>query len=79
MLALPDDRNISLEMKIKLVKDYIQHKRFAEEGFGVQIDIHEPHEADKNWHAHLLVTTRRFKAIGLELGGKARDLQAKVQ
>lgn len=78
VLALPDDQNISLEMKIELVKDYVQHKRFVEEGLGVQIDIHQPHDEEKNWHAHLLVTTRRFKANGLELGEKARDLQAKV-
>ncbi|KJV93314.1 mobA/MobL family protein [Orientia tsutsugamushi str. UT76] len=42
---------------------------------GVQIDIHKPHRGDKNWHAHILVTTRRFKENGEELGGKAIDLE----
>ncbi|WP_371253439.1 MobA/MobL family protein [Orientia tsutsugamushi] len=45
----------------------------------MQIDIHKPHRGDKNWHAHILVTTRRFKENGEELGGKAVDLEPKFR
>ena len=43
-------------------------------GVAVQVDIHEPHDREKNWHAHLLVGTRRFTEDGKRLGAKARDL-----
>ncbi|BAG40545.1 putative conjugative transfer protein TraA [Orientia tsutsugamushi str. Ikeda] len=48
-------------------------------GLGVQIDIHKPHTGDKNWHAHILVTTRRFKENGEELRAKAVDLEPKFR
>jgi hypothetical protein len=55
--------------------------QWVNEGLGVQVDIHEPHDGDDiNWHAHLLVTTRRFTEDGKRLGHrKARDLQPEVK
>ncbi len=44
-------------------------------GLAVQVDIHAPHNGEENWHAHLLVTTRRFTQDGKRLAcTKARDL-----
>ncbi len=43
-------------------------------GLGVQVDIHKPHNGERNWHAHLLITTRRFTEDGKNLGAKAVDL-----
>jgi hypothetical protein len=52
---------------------------FVEEGLGVQFDVHRPHDGEKNWHAHLLVTTRRFAKDGQSLDQKARDLSPQVR
>ena len=80
VLALPDDKNISLEMKIEMIHEYIRDERFVEEGLGVQIDIHQPHDGENNWHAHLLVTTRRFSQDGKSLSNrKAVDLEPQVR
>ncbi|CAK6536978.1 MAG: MobA/MobL family protein [Candidatus Midichloria mitochondrii] len=43
---------------------------------GVQIDIHKPHKGGRNWHARLLITTRRFASDGESLGGKALDIKS---
>ena len=79
VLALPDEETISLEDRIELVKQFVDAKQFVQEGLAVQIDIHKPHDEEKNWHAHLLTTTRRFTEDGNHLGFKARDLDAKVK
>ena len=80
VLALPDDPNISIEIKKELVAEFIKSCHFIEDGLGVQVDLHQPHDGEKNWHAHLLVTTRRFKedGSGLELK-KAVDLEPQVR
>ena len=36
--------------------------------------IHQPHDGETNWNAHLLLTTRRFYIDGKCLGEIARDL-----
>ncbi|MDX8430212.1 MAG: AAA family ATPase (plasmid) [Candidatus Algichlamydia australiensis] len=36
-------------------------------------------EKEHNWHAHVLVTTRRFDPTGKQLGNKARDLMPGVR
>lgn len=59
VLALPDDAQVTLEDRIELTRRFVS-EHFVEKGLGVQLDIHEPDEEEKNWHAHLLVTTRRF-------------------
>ena len=80
VLALPDEDNVSLEIKKEMVYEFIHRNKWIEEGLGVQIDIHEPHEDERNWHAHLLVTTRRFldTGLGFEMK-KARDLDPQVR
>ena len=52
-------------------------------GLAVQIDVHAPHGADgeserANFHAHLLITTRRVEGEGFALK-KARDLDPQVR
>ena len=79
VLALAKEKEVTLEMHQELIKKFIEYKGWIKEGLGIQIDIHTPDEGDENLHAHLLVTTRRFRKSGLgfeEL--KARDLQPKV-
>jgi Ti-type conjugative transfer relaxase TraA len=80
LLALPKEEEITLDMKKEIIQEFINRKGWVKEGLGVQIDIHEPHEGDVNWHAHLLVTTRRFSknGSGLEVR-KAVDLQPEVR
>jgi len=73
-LAKEDD-NVDLEFRIETAKEFVRRKEWVKEGLGVQIDIHKPHDGEVNWHAHILVTTRRFTLDGAELGEKARDLQ----
>lgn len=86
VLALPDDKIISIEDRIQLCEIFAK-EHFTSKGLAVQIDIHSPEtrknlteeeleygNPDHNWHAHLLVTTRRFTPDGKELCEKARDL-----
>ncbi|OJW55183.1 MAG: hypothetical protein BGO67_05270 [Alphaproteobacteria bacterium 41-28] len=79
VLALPDDKQISLEDRIELTRRFAE-THFIEKGLGVQLDVHEPDEHEKNWHAHLLVTTRRFREDGLSFEkSKARDLDPTIR
>ena len=127
LLALPDDKVISLEDRIYLTKTFIQ-THFVDKGLAAQIDIHSPErkiqitrdnkeiglsegmagnveelenlfavqldngktvsfnpqeftgfvERESNWHAHVLVTTRRFLNDGSDLGEKCRDLMPRI-
>ena len=74
VLALPDDKELTLQDRINITHLLIGKKGWVKEGLGVQVDIHSPHDGEKNWHAHLLVTTRRFTKDGLTFGAKATDL-----
>ena len=79
VLALPDDKEVTLEDRIELARRFI-NEHFVEKWLSVQLDIHEPHEDEKNWHAHLLVTTRRFSENGLTFEStKARDLDPTIR
>ncbi|MBY0580223.1 MAG: AAA family ATPase [Rickettsiales bacterium] len=79
VLALPKEKEVTLEMKQEIIRRFIEYKEWIKEGLAVQVDIHEPHEDEVNWHAHLLITTRRFSKDGLGFESlKARDLQPKV-
>ena len=80
VLALPDDKEISLEDRIELSRRFAE-ENFTRKGLAVQIDIHEPHhDEDKNWHAHLLITTRRFSEDGQTFDvKKARDLDGIIR
>lgn len=77
VLALPDDAQVTLEDRIELTKRFGQI--FVDKGVAVQVDVHSPHDGEKNWHAHLLVTTRRFADEGLTFGAKARDLDPVIR
>lgn len=78
VLALPDDSEITLAHRIEMTESFVT-SHFVDKGLAAQIDIHEPHEGEKNWHAHILVTTRRFKESGDEFGEKARDLNQQIR
>lgn len=92
VLALPDDKVISLEDKIELTKTFVL-EHFTKHGLAVQINIHRPDKKifltmstgevdgfDHNWHAHILIPTRRFHENGQELDDhKARDLMPVVR
>ncbi len=73
VIALPDDKQITLADKIELAQRFL-NENFVSKGLAVQLDIHSPHENERNWHAHALITTRRFSKDGQDLGEKARDL-----
>lgn len=129
VLALPDDKSIDLNDRIRLTESFTKI-HFVEKGLAAQIDIHAPErkiqitrdnrelglfegmcgdvlketsenltvrfegskeisfnpqifkgfvERDNNWHAHILITTRRFKDNGLEFEDhKARDLLPRI-
>jgi Ti-type conjugative transfer relaxase TraA len=79
VLALPDNPEISFEDRIELTRQFVE-QNFVSKGVAVQMDIHAPHASDKNWHAHLLVTTRRFSKDGMTFHThKARDLDPEVR
>tara|TARA_R110002050_G_scaffold44475_2_gene105940 strand:- start:1795 stop:6495 length:4701 start_codon:yes stop_codon:yes gene_type:complete len=75
VLALPDDKNIGNDFRIEFAQRFVK-ENFVDKGLAAQIDIHAPHgEKENNWHAHILVTTRRFSDCGTKLNRlKARDL-----
>ncbi len=78
VLALPDQSEITLQDKIAMACDFAV-RYFVNEGLAAQVDIHSPNKNDDhNWHAHILITTRRFDETGRKLNKKARDLDAKV-
>lgn len=78
VLALPDDPQVTLDDKIEMTQRFAE-TNFVSKGLAVQMDIHAPHDGEKNWHAHLLIATRRFTEDGQALGEKARDLDAAVR
>ncbi|EER22343.1 AAA family ATPase [Rickettsia endosymbiont of Ixodes scapularis] len=77
VIALPDDKELDLNDRIAITHKIIEEMGWVKNGLGVQIDIHQPHDGEKNWHAHVLVTTRRFAEDGKTLGAKAVDLNPK--
>lgn len=92
VLALPDDDAISLEDKIHLTKSFIQD-HFIRKGFAAQADIHPPEQRQlileetgeeennsHNWHAHVLISPRRFneEGDGFEKN-KPRDLTTSIR
>jgi Ti-type conjugative transfer relaxase TraA len=82
VLALPANPELSNEDRIELARSFAaQH--FAAKGLAVQLDAHAPHEGDSgseraNWHAHLLITTRRVEGARFA-AKKARDLDPDVR
>lgn len=78
VLALPADAELSHEDRVALAESFAR-EHFVSNGLAVQLDIHLPEDPDGvNWHAHLLVTTRRLGPDGLSRL-KARDLDPVVR
>jgi Ti-type conjugative transfer relaxase TraA len=82
VMALPANAEVSNEDRIELARSFaLEH--FVAKGLGVQLDIHAPHGGDleserANWHAHLLITTRRIEGDHLS-ATKARDLAPDIR
>ncbi len=92
VLALPADRVLSTEDRVELARSFAA-KHFVSKGLAVQLDVHAPHKErgegegawsegtggdHTNWHAHLLITTRRIEGDQLA-AKKARDLDPEVR
>jgi Ti-type conjugative transfer relaxase TraA len=85
VVALPADAAITSEDRIELVRSFAE-QHFVGKGLAVQLDVHAPHaphegEAESeraNWHAHLLITTRRLDGDQFS-SKKARDLDPEVR
>jgi len=92
VLALPADEALTTEDRIALARSFVL-EHFVAKGLAVQLDVHAPHQARKegegawtdgtggdhtNWHAHLLITTRRLEGDALSVK-KARDLDPEVR
>ena len=82
VLALPANAEITIDDRIELARRFAL-ENFVSKGLAVQLDVHAPHAGDTdaegaNWHAHLLITTRRIGAEGFA-AKKARDLEPDVR
>ena len=82
VLALPADREVTTEDRVALAGSFAE-QHFVSKGLAVQLDVHAPHGAEAeseraNWHAHLLITTRRIEGDGFA-AKKARDLDPEVR
>jgi Ti-type conjugative transfer relaxase TraA len=82
VLALPANADVSTEDRIALARSFAE-RHFVAKGLAVQLDVHAPHEGDAeseraNWHAHLLITTRRLESEQFNTK-KARDLDPEVR
>jgi len=93
LIALPDDKVISNEQRIEMAQRFA-HKYFVSKGYGVQVDVHPPSQRksyqknieddqqinEKNWHAHILITSRHFSADGTKFNKKkSNDLNPEVR
>jgi Ti-type conjugative transfer relaxase TraA len=82
VLALPANADLTDADRIDLARSFAE-QHFVAKGLAVQLDVHRPHEGDSdseraNWHAHLLITTRRLEGEGFA-AKKARDLDPEVR
>ncbi len=92
VLALPADRELTTADRIELARTFAA-EHFVAKGLAVQLDVHAPHRErgegegawaegtggdHTNWHAHLLITTRRIEGDHLA-ARKARDLDPEVR
>ena len=82
VLALPANAEVSTEDRIALAKSFAE-THFVSKGLAVQLDVHAPHAGEMeteraNWHAHLLITTRRLDGEQFN-AKKARDLDPEVR
>lgn len=87
VLALPDDKSVSLEDKICLIERFVE-SNLTTKGYGVHASIHAPDKshgrvseqsgeleeaANHNWHCHLLITPRTFDDTGKTFLSKKID------
>ena len=82
VLALPANAGLSGEDRIALARSFAE-TQFVSKGLAVQLDVHAPHQGEAeseraNWHAHLLITTRRLEGEQFN-SKKARDLDPEVR
>jgi len=82
VLALPANAGLTDADRIELARSFAE-QHFVAKGLAVQLDIHAPHEGEAeseraNWHAHLLITTRRLEGEAFA-AKKARDLDPEVR
>jgi Ti-type conjugative transfer relaxase TraA len=91
LLALPSDPGLSIDDWTTMCREFVQ-EHFISEGVAAQLDIHDPHDADKvgvdeafgqgdvnlNYHAHVLITSRRIEGSQFSKH-KARDLDPEVR
>jgi Ti-type conjugative transfer relaxase TraA len=82
VMALPANAEVSNEDRIELARSFAK-EHFVAKGLAVQLDVHAPHGGDleserANWHAHLLITTRRIEGDRLS-ATKARDLAPDIR
>lgn len=87
VFALPDDLEVTLDQKIKMIQGYVR-ENYIKKGLAAQVVIHPPEEKGEfnpetgeienyshNWHSHVLLTTRRFTEDGIRFDEKkARDM-----
>jgi ATP-dependent exoDNAse (exonuclease V) alpha subunit len=86
VLALPANAELTDEDRVALARSFaVAH--FVSKGLAVQLDVHRPHEAPveaqpedapTNWHAHLLISTRRLEGERFA-AKKARDLDPEMR
>ncbi|MEI9425977.1 AAA family ATPase [Mesorhizobium sp. Cs1299R1N1] len=82
VLALPANEELGHDDRVELARSFaIEH--FVSKGLAVQVDVHAPHGAESegeraNYHAHLLITTRRLGEDGFA-AKKARDLDPVIK
>jgi Ti-type conjugative transfer relaxase TraA len=82
VLALPANTELGHDDRVELARSFAQ-EHFVSKGLAVQIDVHAPHGAESegeraNYHAHLLITTRRLGEEGFS-AKKARDLDPVIK
>jgi len=79
VIALPDDRIVTDEDRMEIAQRFA-NRVFVTKGLACQIDVHSPHEGEKNWHAHFIIATRRFREDGQAFSPyKARDTDPDVR
>ncbi len=82
VLALPANQELDHDDRVELARSFaLEH--FVSKGLAVQLDVHTPHGAESegeraNYHAHLLITTRRLDENGFA-AKKARDLDPVIK
>ena len=88
VLALPASHEVSHGDRVEMLRSFV-HDQFVSKGLGAIVAIHQPEpkkpgetvdltSESANWHAHIIVSTRRVNSQGLE-DRKARDLDPEVR